>query len=329
MKSSHKLTSLLSTLLLLAAMSVMAIAADPGSPVTFNIITSEAPANLLVYNLYSSSLTNPVLENTRISITNVSDIASVSVHFYFIDGSNCSVADSYVCLTQNQTTTFYASDIDPGVTGYIIAIATDENGLPLRNALTGGRLLGDEQVKLASGHMASLQAQAIPFIFVAASPAGDAGAGVTLFVPRVLALSNIASPADGNNQLVVVNRLGGDLRLAMGSIGSIFGILYDQLENSYSYSFSGGCQFRRVLGGSFPRTTPRINNVIPAASVGWTKFWGTANVGITGAVLNQNSNIASSSTAFGCGHNLQVLTFTTEALIFPIFPSNCGFVTTF
>jgi len=41
------------------------------------------------------------------------------VHLFFVDGATCSIADSLVCLTPNQTASFLASDIDPGTTGYI------------------------------------------------------------------------------------------------------------------------------------------------------------------------------------------------------------------
>ena len=39
--------------------------------------------------------------------------------------------DSYICLTANQTASFLASDIDPGTVGYILAIATDGDGIPV------------------------------------------------------------------------------------------------------------------------------------------------------------------------------------------------------
>jgi hypothetical protein len=84
---------------------------------------------------------------------------------FFIDGADCSVADAFVCLTKNQTTSFLASDLDPGTTGYIIAVAVDRaTGCPIKF----NHLIGDEYVKLSSGHEANLVAEA--FVALADNP---------------------------------------------------------------------------------------------------------------------------------------------------------------
>jgi hypothetical protein len=58
-----------------------------------------------------------------------------------------------ICLTANQTTTFLASEQDPGTTGYHLAIAVDGvNGCPINFNF----LIGDEYIKLESGHFANL-----------------------------------------------------------------------------------------------------------------------------------------------------------------------------
>jgi len=49
-----------------------------------------------------------------INITNTNGSQTAFVHLFFVDGSNCSVADSFVCLTANQTMTLNAADVDPG-----------------------------------------------------------------------------------------------------------------------------------------------------------------------------------------------------------------------
>jgi hypothetical protein len=45
--------------------------------------------------------------------------------------------------------------------------------------------------------------------------------------------------------------------------------------------------FVRQLNNDFPKTSPRFDQVIPAGQTGWTKFWGTSDVGIIGAVIKQ------------------------------------------
>ena len=97
-------------------------------------------------------------------------------------------------------------------------------------------LIGDEYVKLASGHFANLGAES----FAVAIPPlltfpvdGSTGSRVALLfdgicyhpAPRVLADDNIPSPTDGNNTLLVVNRFGGDLSSTAGTIGNIFDLV--------------------------------------------------------------------------------------------------------
>jgi hypothetical protein len=317
-------------------MSVAALAADPGIP-DFVQVNDQKVGTVLVYNVYTSSAANPTAENTRISVTNADDVNGVSVHFFFIDGSNCSVADSFLCLTANQTMTFYASDADPGITGYIIAVATDSAGIP-RGAHTPpvddgvrfysdpARIMGDLQVKFASGHIANLGAEALLITDSTYAPLADTAATVNFFLPRVLAISNQPSLADGYDIRLIVNRPTGDLRTTMDSIGNIFGLTFDELENPFSWSAGPfGCFLNRSFNNTnFPRTTPRLNNVIPAGSVGWTKFWSTSgDRGILGTVIFLNQ----SASGYNSGRNLHKLTATVagQNLIVPVFPANCPF----
>jgi hypothetical protein len=302
---------------------------------------------VLVYNLYASSSTDPSKENSRINITNTNDSQGIFVHLFFVDGASCAVADSYICLSKSQTTSILASDVDPDVRGYIVAVAVRGDGLPV----DFDYLIGDEYVKLASGHAANLGAEAIEAIFFTLDLNGDGDfvdtvngvreedwrptvtadmTSALIFngkgygaLPRVLALDSIASPRDGNNTLLVVNRIGGSLLSGAGSIGSIFGILFDELEAGYSYQIAGGCQLRASLSDSFPRTTPRLTNIIPAGSTGWTKFWATADVALLGAAINLNNS--ASATSFNGGHNLHKLTYTTNgSYTIPVFTAMCS-----
>src|SRR5581483_6538603 len=367
MSPSHKHTHILLSLLAVIVMSAAALAADPGSPYAFNEPSDSRPGNLLVYNLYTSSISNPTAQNSRINITNVSSTSGVSVHFFFVDGESCSVADSFICLTPNQTMSFLASDVDPGVTGYIIAVATDSNGLPLAPSISFGSslvnlvnqeeeppppppmLIGDEFIKLASGQQSNLPAEGMtpPFFFPPppepgpgpSSPASapalvtDIPDAVTLVIdspPCVLAVSSIPSRADGNDPLLIVNSLGGDLRTSAAPIGNLFGIVFDQLENPYSWTATAGCQLFRPLNNNFPRTTPRLSSIIPSGATGWMKFWSTGTTSsnpaaIFGAIINNNGSAGSNSSAFNQGRNLHKLTFgSSVTLTIPVFPSNCG-----
>jgi hypothetical protein len=282
MRTSRKLAHALLALFALVVMSSFALAADPGLtyPPTSEVSDQKAGA-VLVYNVYTSGATSGNTQNTRINLTNTSTSSGAAVHLFFVS-DGCTIADSFICLTATQTATFLASDVDPGVTGYIVAIATDGNGCPL----AFNWLIGDLYVKFTTGHAANLGAEAFAALFFGTLPGCDAnsttatvnfngvvGAGYNL-APRVLADDHVPSRADGNDTLIIINRIGGNLAIGASTLGTLFGLFYDDSENVLSFSVAGaGCQLRGSLSDTFPRLTPRFGNFIPAGRVGWFKIW--------------------------------------------------------
>jgi len=291
-------------------------------------LSDQKAGSVLFFNIYTSSASNPNAQNARISLTNADPGRPVGVHLFFVDGGSCSVADAFLCLTPNQTTSFQASDLDPGATGYLIAVAVDAAGCPINF----NSLLGDEYVKFSSGHAANLRAVAASALS-GGLPACDANSVTATLnfdglsynlMPRALALSNIPDCASGNDTMLIVNRVGGNLAIGAATLDTLFGILYDDAENGVSFSISGGCQLRGSLSNSFPRTTPRLESFIPAGHSGWMKLYSFSDIGMLGAAINFNPNAGSNAGAFNQGHNLHVLTLTGAAtLTIPVFPSPC------
>ena len=167
--------------------------------------------SVLIFNVYTSS-TNLNLENTRISLTNIETSRAVSVHLFLVNGATGGVTDAFLCLTVGQTAGFLASDLDPNVTGYIIAVAVDSQGCPINF----NYLIGDEYVKFQTGHAANLGAEAFAMLSNLPSCSGATSATINFDgvsysrVSRVLAADNLPSIADGNDSIIIVNRLGGD-----------------------------------------------------------------------------------------------------------------------
>ncbi|HWQ36072.1 MAG TPA: S8 family serine peptidase [Blastocatellia bacterium] len=304
---------------------------DPGLPdPATSGLSDQRAGSVLVYNIYTSSISNPAQENTRINLTNISAQEAATVHIFFVDGRSCSVADSLICLSPNQTAMILASDVDPGVTGYIIAVAVDsDTGLPR----AFNCLIGDEYVKFSSGHTANLGAEAIPALMIYPAGANPNVDTATLrfdgmnyaMLPRVLAVDSLPSQVDGNSTLLIVDRIGGDLRSSLDPLGPMFAILYDELEHPFSFQFTGSCQFLSVFNNtSFPRTTPRLNQILPAGAVGWMRFRTVADAAMLGAVINFNRSAGASQNAYNQGHNLHKLTLTGAAsLTVPVFAPNC------
>ncbi|MBI1761341.1 MAG: carboxypeptidase regulatory-like domain-containing protein [Acidobacteria bacterium] len=303
----------------------MTMQMDPGNPAL-------DPGSILIFPVYTSDASNPNRENTQICLTNTNQKKPISVHLFFVDGTSCAVSDSFVCLTQNQTACFLTSDIDPGTMGYIVAVATDDQGCPTNF----NWLIGDEYVKFASGHYGNLRAESFPAL---SNPVCDPNSGIatlpldgiTYRAPgRTLAASSILSRVDDNSTLVVIDRVGGNLATTAATLSSIFGVLYDDAESPFSFSInSPNCQLKQVLTDSFPRTTPRFTQVIPAGRTGWIKFAARpdlandANIGIIGAVFNFNPNATAVSGAFTGGRALHKLTLGRDVFTIPVFPPSC------
>jgi len=283
-------------------------------------VSDQKAGSVLVFPIYSSDAANSNRENTRITLTNTHGTERACIHLFGIDGSSCAVADAYICLTPNQTTSFLASDIDPGNRGYFIAIATDcDTGLPK----AFNYLIGDSYVKFSSGHAANLAAEAIAAVMWNPAGANPNVRSVTLNfdgmsynrLPQILAVDNIGSLIDGNSTMLIVNRIGGDLAVGAATIGPLFGFIFNDQEDGFSFTFNpGSCQLKQTLSNSFPRTLTPFTGVIPAGHTGWMKFWSNNDYGLFGAVINFNPNAANSG-AFNQGHNLHKLSLAPSATL--------------
>lgn len=306
-------------------------AKDPGVGFPLNSEHSGVRAgSVLVFPLYISNASAPQLENTRFTITNTSAGRAATVHLFFVGDDSPSVTDSLLCLTPAQTRSFLASEIDPGEAGYLIAIAVDPmTGCPVSlNSLTGVA-----EVRLASGHSASLLADA--FAAIASPPAQCDTTSDTAEIrfdgksysmaPRVLAADGLLSSADGYTSLLILDRLGGSLLSGMSTLGQVNGIVFDDAEAGFSFSVSTTRrQLRTLLGNSALRTSPRLSEVISPGRVGWMKLWLQSDAAILGAIIVGHTAAFSGPAIHTGGRSLHRLKLTdTARLTIPVFPPSC------
>jgi uncharacterized repeat protein (TIGR01451 family) len=287
--------------------------------------SDQRPGSILIFPLYISDPASPNRENTRINITNIDPVRPAYLHLFFIDGSQCSVADNFLCLTPNQTASFLVSDVDPGVAGYLIAVAVDSEGCPTKF----NNLIGDEYVKLSSGHSANLGAEAA-VAYYTPKCSTDTNTATIQFdgkeyseLGRVVAADNIPSMVDGDSTLLILNRIGGDLTTEADAIGPLFGLLYDDQENAFSFTVNvNNCQLRTLLNQNFPRTAPRFPTVVPAGHTGWMKLW-INTPGDEGALVGATISVNPNPGGFRGGHNLHKLTLGKASLTIPLISPSC------
>jgi hypothetical protein len=174
-------------------------------------LSGQRSGSVLIFNLYTSKVDTD-LEDSRIVLTNTDQTRRAAVHLFFVDGQSGLPADSVIELTPSQTLSILASEVDPGTTGYPVAIAIGEDGCPA----AFNHLIGESLIRFESGHSAALTAPAVTLIDAAQV---DCHAGMVTTelrfdgltcsaLPRTLAISSLAARATGNDTLLFVNRLG-------------------------------------------------------------------------------------------------------------------------
>ena len=361
MRTSHRRLFICLYTLLLGSLLSLGAVAQPSLPLPETIpglpgsasaavlgtgVSENKLGSVLFFNYYvSDSLSSTI--NTRISITNANPVQDITLHVFFIDSVSCNVADFFLCLTRNQTTTFIASDMDPNVTGYIVVVAVDSEGRP-----TSFNYLGGEEYTVApTGHRFSLAAVAAarrdgPY----SSPVNADGASSTMFfngdqydfLPQAMMIDSFPS------QVAAVGSSLGDTRMYIyspltnlitgGSLfsGSLFFLIFDDQENSHSGQLPLNCYIasdkQRITS---VRTVPNVNAIVPSGRTGWARFFaigsrtvlcdpsGTTKT-VDGAPLL--GAVATKLSAYNGGHNLRYMTNFAQgySITLPLVPPDCG-----
>ncbi len=289
--------------------------------------SDDKPGSLLLYNLYTSSSTGDAAQNTRLSLTNLGP-STTFAHLFFIDGTSCNVSDTFACLSPNQTTSFLASEIDPGVTGYVVALAVNEEGCPV----SFNYLIGSSHVKFASGHSAQLNAQAVAALYTGVLNGCTSNISETVIkldgidygqAPATLVANTIFSQADQQSTLLIVNPVGGNFNTSdsVNTIGTLSGQVFDESEKGFSFVAPvNRCQLQATMNDSFPRIPTRLSKVISSGKVGMMRFATNDKAPIAGAIITFNPDVKLNASGFNQGHNLHFSALTNKAsYTIPIF----------
>jgi hypothetical protein len=259
------------------------------------------PGSILFYNKYTSNPSNPQQGDTQINITNTNPNSDVAIHLFLVDGSTCSIADSFVLLTANQTTSFNMSDFDPGIQGYVVAVAVS-GGLPTQF----NWLIGDEYIHEVDGRLANLAAVSVARISPEDGQMTGEGIASLVFdgveyerLPASVGLSSFNSQTTDNTQVNLYVPSPNLLVGAAPASTSVFTLVYDDTERVFSTTTRLVCYTTlqlstlRIAGGN-------LNNIVPAGRTGWIRFNGGGRP-LLGASIQRGS-------VFAGGHNLHTLT---------------------
>src|SRR5262249_44799056 len=169
---------------------------------------------------------------------------------------------------------FLTSDFDPGIVGYIVAVAVS-GGSPTQF----NWLIGDEYIREADNRVANLAAVSIARRSSDDVLSNGDGTASLIFndveyerLPATVALSSFNSQTTDSTQ---VNIYVPSPNLAVGSVSntSIFTLVYDDTERVLSTTTRSICYATlqlsslRLAGGS-------INNFVPSGRTGWIRFSG-------------------------------------------------------
>ncbi|MGE0131723.1 MAG: HYR domain-containing protein [Blastocatellales bacterium] len=126
--------------------------AQVGSNSPRSAASSTKAGSVLFFHKYTSDTARANVINTLITVTNTNPRDSVIVRVFFVHDSV--FEDQFVTLVANQSRTLVAGKESPNMTGYVMAVAVNSQGLPAQfNWLIGSASLRDDR-----GHEASYNA---------------------------------------------------------------------------------------------------------------------------------------------------------------------------
>jgi hypothetical protein len=258
------------------------------------------PGSVLFFNRYTSDANNPQLSDTQINITNTSPIETASVHLFFVDGNTGSNADFGLTLMPNQTLSFLTSEFDPGVAGYIIAVATDGSVPVQNNSLIGTALIresdGSEVVlpaftvaKISSGKVSREVDGSVRLKFNAVEYEQ---------LPGSLAVTSFKRETADADSLIVYSPAA-DLSSGTMETINIYSLLFDDAQRSIPSNFSVRGYRVDPLSAFFNRQGIVMRHS-PISKRGWIRM-SAGSRPMLGSIINKTAGLTS-------GYNLPSLT---------------------
>lgn len=290
------------------------------------IIGDQKPGSVLFFNRYTSNASNAAREDTTINLTNTNPTTTAYVRFFLINGATCQPTELQICLAPRETVSYLMSDLDPGVKGYIIAIATNLQGEPIQfNWMTGNSIIKQPASNITGSYSAFLSAVAIAKR-KEGKVANTNGLAELVFddvnydrLPGQIAFDSVPSQAGATNSTVLaiyrpITDLSGLTTSTSIQVTGWGQNNQGQVATSNG-TLSSAC-YSDVLMGTFRLQPTPISQLLPSRTTGWFAASSTDLLPLLGAQFNSGE--------FNGGSNARPLSFTTEYKIkIPVSPVTC------
>lgn len=280
--------------------------------------SDQKPGSILIFPYYTSVIGGGAAD-TRMTISNTGGAKETAyVHVFFIDGVTCQPQDFFICLSPNASFTFTAAEYDPANTGYLLAVAVNKEGVPIRNnTLMGNAFL--RTMDFVDNYGAE------SFAANSSGVASVAGGTATLYfdnvgydaVPRQFAVQ-IQSPHDAPGQQIVTASMRGNLNAGQmtGASQTGFGLVINEREAQGSFSgwLGGTCQARGLITLTTPRVPSGLGTLVKQGQTGTVMF----NVGAAVGLMMTPRNAPWSGI-----RNLHKTASTSSTITIPVFFPDC------
>ena len=278
-----------------------------------SLIGDQKPGSVLFFNRYTSSASNPTRDNSTLNITNTSPTTSAFVRLFLVSGTTCQPTEIQLCLAAQETVSLLMSDLDPGVRGYAMAVATNSQGQPIQfNWLTGNVVVRQTASNVSGAYSSLLGAVALAKR-KDGTIANVNGLAEMIFddvnydrLPGQVAFDSVPSQVGASNlTLVSLYRPLTDLTSIPSAAVQITGW---SKNNSGVVATSAGnltstC-YSDVLMSTFRLQPTVINQFIPSGATGWFAASSVDLLPLMGSQFNTGE--------FNGGNNARPLAFSAE-----------------
>lgn len=247
-----------------------------GSSAPRSAASSTKAGSVLFFHKYTSDTARANEVNTLITVTNTNPRDSVIVRVFFVH--DCVFEDQFITLVANQSRTLVAGKESPNVTGYVMAVAVNSQGLPTQF----NWLIGSANLRGEAGHEASYNAFSVakrsagPVMFNLGGQSSDIKFDNTDYdrLPKMAAIDSlqnqdsVSGPAVATD-VALYSPLSDMTGLTQNSY-KLTATAFDDSGNGVAQELDVDCSLNKSVNQIWTETP--FNAIISGNRLGWANF---------------------------------------------------------